>query len=401
MSGPRGFHNSSGDVARNYAGRGALGYDSKRGAMSDILGGGGNDFQEPVAPPVAPRDRGQNMASLMDYTQTNMAAGASRPAAGRRQAPAVTNPAPSAMDEIIRGVGEMGADDKLYGLSKKKLDQRYAGNGALAALRGEEAEAGMDDPFAHHRKPKLHARDMGIASPPPAGGIPGTEDAANRQAVAAIEASERKVFESLRAAHQALNAAAQSAPRDGSGALSDYRPLLSLLTTEHNIKLNADAAGTLVATLDVQRGVSFEEFMEIIAMGLRHDDPPARPPAGGGHPQQPQQQQFQQQFQPQPAAPVVKGVRADPVSLQQAKQMQMPKQQPTSAYAPYMPNYPQPKAPQNVSQLLGGAKVSSSAVAGASGLAGNTELAALLNGSTNHSRRSEMPHTVGKSSQWR
>ena len=45
---------------------------------------------------------GQNMASLMDYTQTNMAAGASRPAAGRRQAPAVTNPAPPAMDEIIR-----------------------------------------------------------------------------------------------------------------------------------------------------------------------------------------------------------------------------------------------------------------------------------------------------------
>ena len=45
------------------------------------------------------------------------------------------------MGDIIKGVGEMGVDDKLYGLSKKKLDQRYSGQGALAALRGEEAEA--------------------------------------------------------------------------------------------------------------------------------------------------------------------------------------------------------------------------------------------------------------------
>lgn len=350
---------------------------------------------EPTAP--APRDRGENMATLMDYSKAT----SPTPAGGRRPAAAVTNPSPSAMGDIITGVGEMGVDDKLYGLSKKKLDQRYSGQGALAALRGEEAEAGMDDPFKHARaRPKLHARDMGVAAPMPAGGIPGTEDAANRAAVAAIEASERKVFESLSNAHQALLAAARAAPRDGSGALIDYRPLLHLLATQHSINLNADAAGTLVATIDVQGGISFEEFMEVIAMGLQHGNPPpgpastAPPPQMHAEPRRPM---------PPAAAPVVRGVRADPVSLQQAKhQMQLAKSQaPASAFAEYMPNYPQPKAPQNVQKLLGGVKVSSSAVAGASGLAGNTDLAALLNGGTNHSRRSEMAHTVGKSEQWR
>ena len=165
MSGPRGFHQSSGDVSRGFHGRGSLGYDNQRGAMSDILGGGGG-FQEPTAP--APRDRGENMATLLDYSMAT----SPTPAGGRRPAAAVTNPSPSAMGDIITGVGEMGVDDKLYGLSKKKLDPRYAGQGALAALRGEEAEAGMDDPFKHARaRPKLHARDMGVAAPMPAGRV--------------------------------------------------------------------------------------------------------------------------------------------------------------------------------------------------------------------------------------
>ena len=263
----------------------------------------------------------------------------------------------------------------------------------------------MDDPFAHHRKPKLHARDMGIASPPPAGGIPGTEDAANRQAVAAIEASERKVFEPLRAAHQALNAP-QSAPRDGSGALSDYRPLLSLLTTEHNIKLNADAAGTLVATLDVQRGVSFEEFMEIIAMGLRHDDPPARPLLGvailsslsssslSSSNSSSSSSRSPQRLSSRACVPTQ-------CRCSRPSRCKMPKQQPTSAYAaPTCPTTLSQRRRRTSRSCLGAPRCPS-AVAGASGLAGNTELAALLNGSTNHSRRSEMPHTVGKSSQWR
>ena len=47
MSGAAGFHRSSGDVKRSFGGArsNGLGYDSGKGSMADILGGGG-----PVAP---------------------------------------------------------------------------------------------------------------------------------------------------------------------------------------------------------------------------------------------------------------------------------------------------------------------------------------------------------------
>ena len=325
------------------------------------------------------------MASLLDHSRLSEAA--EQPAAGKRHTQQVVAPSPSAINEVMRGVGSMGVDDRLHGLSRRApQDPRYAGNGALSALQWEAPEVGMDDPFAHARaRPKAHPRDNGANMPAPPGGLPGTEDAANRSAAAAIDAQERQVFESLSRAHSLLSAAVAKAPRDASGALVDYHPLLALLAS-NNLRLGADAAGTLIATLDVQGAISFEQFMDVIAIGLQSDEPP--PPAPP--PQQEQQYIAQRHQAPPPplAAPIVRAPRADPAALQSAKQAPM-----GSAFASYLPNYPHQPKPVDVHNILGGARVGSAA--------GNQELAALLNGGANHSRRSELTHTDGKTSQWR
>ena len=384
MSGARGFHNSSGDVNRSFGGaRTGIGYDSKKGAMSDILGGGS---APEVAPP--PRARG-GIASLMDHSRSNEVSVPSP--TGKKHVPA-PDPTGSAMKEAMRGVGAMGVDDRLHGLSRRApSDPRYSGQGALSALRHEAEDAGADDPFRQHRvRPKMHPRDAGVEMRAPPGGLPGTEDAAERAAKRALEDQEAAVRQHFALAHQALVAAVSTAPREPTGALADYRPLLALLAT-HNLRLNADGAGTLIATLDVQGSVSFQEFMEIIAMGLASDDPPpaAAPPSS----QPPYAPQVPRVSPPQ-AAPIVRGVpRPEPSSAA----MTQAKGQKASLYAEYLPNYPKPPEKQNVHALLQGQRVANSGA--------NQNLANLLNPGQRHNRKQgeegDLVATNGKSSQWR
>ena len=232
MSGPRGFHHSQGDATRSFAGSRALGYEKTRGGMAGILS---HDNIESRAPP--PRDSG-SMAALLEQE------------APEAPPTARTQQARSAMDDVMQGVGQIGVDDSRYGIGRRTLNEAHMGAGALAVLRGEEAEKGMDDPFSMSRKPKVHPRDLPPPAPAP---LPPVRKPMEKIGgpPAGADSQERALFGQLMAVHDGLNAAAASAPREapedprlGRGRLVDYRPLLAHLAS-HGIALNADAAGTL------------------------------------------------------------------------------------------------------------------------------------------------------------
>ena len=95
------------------------------------------------------------------------------------------------------------------------------------------------------------------------------------------------------------------------GRLKDYHPLLDLLTSR-NIKLNADAAGTLIATVDVEGGISFEDFMECVAMSFKGSEKQP-PPEGHAQPQEAVAPA------PAPVRGVVKGLGAPMLPLDAAR----------------------------------------------------------------------------------
>ena len=180
MSGARGFHHSDSDHKRSFAGSRAFTYESGRGGMSDILTHTNVETRAPMA------RSGAGMASILDHATPSENA---KPQFSSSMLPSNASQYTSAgMMDVMRGVGQMGVDDALHGLGRRTLNQKHSGAGALAALRGEEAEAGMDDPFAHTRggaRAKLHPRDAGMEVALPNMGIPGTLDAATRDVMAA------------------------------------------------------------------------------------------------------------------------------------------------------------------------------------------------------------------------
>jgi hypothetical protein len=344
MSGARGFHYSSGDNFRPAMGARTLAFD-KGGSMGDILGGGGARTD-----PAPPPRHGGGVAALFGGEET--------PTAGsilsHRKMLAIPGRGNS-MSDIMQGIGAMGVDDNAHGISKRPPpNSRHSGTGVLSALRGEAAEAGMEDPFAHVRaRPKRHPRD--VPQEPPVGAPPAADG---------VSASDRAAFEGLSRAHATLVAAAAKAPRDESGALVDYKPLLAQLAAQ-GLPLNADAAGTLIATLDVRGTISFDEFMDVIALGLGPEPAAAAPtvPVAAAP--------------PQPMS-----VRAPPTGVAR----------PPPARLAQPP--PQPPTPQDASSLLGGRRVADAA--------SSAQLAAVLNRSAGqHARRSDLDITVSKSAQFR
>ena len=257
-----------------------MGFERSRGGMGDILSHDNN----------LPAPSSQRQSGAMGSILSHEGAAAGSPTQGSQRA----NIAPystSGMNEVMQGVGSLGVDDHQYGIGRRQQYQQMQGTGALSALRGEEAEPGMDDPFVGNRRPKLHARDLGAEVRAPTGGLPGTEDRATRAAEAALAAREQAggggasagamdpMYEQLHALYRSMLDVAGRLPRDppedprmARGRLSDYRPLLAHLN-ERGLKLNADAAGTLVAMIDVEGQCSFDEFMECVAMSMQADGP--------------------------------------------------------------------------------------------------------------------------------
>lgn len=370
-------------------------YENTRGGMADILSH--DNISSHKAPPRA----GGGMADILG-------GGGEQPHHAPR---AQAQPTRTAMSDVMQGVGALGIDDSVHGLGRRTLNTKHAGTGALAALRGEEAEAGMDDPFGQQRfKPKLHPRDAGSQVQVPLGGIPGTEDAAERAARHALEEQQRSakdaedpVFAQLKAVHMELVELAASLPRENPddprmprGRLTDYKALLHLLAAR-GITLNADAAGTLIATIDVEGTCSFEAFMECVAMGLRSADQEgeARGMASGATPPV-----------PAPAECVVRarGGPRQPLDSAGWALGQPPPKPPPAAVDPFdalrvKRERVQDVATANVREMLG--------AGGIAGAGTNASLAQLLNGGAqqhghaHNNRRGEIGVTVGKSSQFR
>lgn len=367
MSGAAGFHRSSGDVKRSFGGArsNGLGYDNGKGSMGDILGSGSREASAPVPPPRA----AGGVASLLNADR--LAEFQDPRAIGRRNIP---QPAGSAMNDVMTGVGELGADDSLYGLSKiAPANKKYSGGGALSALRWEEAEVGMDDPFAQMRArgPKIHINDRpGPTHPPPAAaGLPPKPSGGDPLLVSAHT--------------QLLLQASKSARDANTGALLDYRPLLQVLAG-FGLELSADGAGTLIATLDVHGSITYDEFLQCLAMGssAQENAPAPAPP--------PPQATLR-------AAPVVRGAPAPaPAPAGRGAGGSGPRDMAAEAAGLMMRVPPLPASPPkaDVAQMLHGR--------GAGSAATSQELAALLNRQQGmHARKSEMTYTVGKSQLWR
>ena len=275
-------------------------------------------------------------------------------------------------------------NDVMHGVARLDLPRRaapnprYSGSSVLAALRPDDAEEAPEtgDPFAHMRaRPKVAGGPQQHCSPFDHPAQPPTHQLAGPPP----EDPDRALFNALHGAHAELDAAAASAPRDASGALIDYRPLLGMLESR-GLKLTADAAGTLIAHLDVQGSLSFEVFMELIAESFKADRGGDRSMSADGQEQRPPPPQQRSQ-------PTVR-VSAPPAA---APAPTIPRGAGGAAgewmFQPRAP--PQPQA--NVSSLLGGKKASAAAT--------NADLAALLNGGTSsHARRSDLEGaTQGKS----
>ena len=393
MSGARGFHHSDSDHKRSFAGSRAFTYESGRGGMSDILTHTNVETRAPMA------RSGAGMASILDHATPSENA---KPQFSSSMLPSNASQYTSAgMMDVMRGVGQMGVDDALHGLGRRTLNQKHSGAGALAALRGEEAEAGMDDPFAHTRggaRAKLHPRDAGMEVALPNMGIPGTLDAATRDVMAARAAGapskrggpDEPISAQLRNIHNELNQLAFSLEREAApedprmgvlGRLKDYHPLLDLLTSR-NIRLNADAAGTLIATVDVEGGISFEDFMECVAMSFKGSEKPP-PPEGHAQPQEAVAPA------PAPVRGVVKGLGAPMLPLDAARSTyRMP--EPTTASSDTLlvkrPTFDPTKL--DVRNMLG--------KGGTAGAATNDNIAQLLNGGFTHDygRKSEAEFKV-------
>ena len=164
------------------------------------------------------------------------------------------------------------------------------------------------------------------------------------------------------------------------GRLKDYHPLLDLLTSR-NIRLNADAAGTLIATVDVEGGISFEDFMECVAMSFKGSE--KQPPEGHAQPQEAVAPA------PAPVRGVVKGLGAPMLPLDAARSTyRMP--EPTTASSDMLlvkrPTFDPTKL--DVRNMLG--------KGGTAGAATNDNIAQLLNGGFTHDygRKSEAEFKV-------
>lgn len=353
MSGAAGFHRTA--VDRSYAGSRQLGYDS-RGGMSSILS---HDAPKPVAAPLSDRRGGSQVAAALN--EQPAAAPSPRKAQGPR----------SELDEVMHGIGRI---EMPRGIAPAGRHQR-AGGSMAAALQPEAQEAAVEeDPFGCARNGRGRRVAGGHASSelgavdgflPPKGTLPPA------RAPAAGGGEDDAVHQQLAGLHGELQRTCAGLARDAEGALCDYRPLLAVLEAA-GLRLGPDAAGTLIATCDVQGGISFEEFMQVIAMGFGEEAAPQPPPP----PPEPAQQAMAAKFQ----KPI--GVRGPPGG--------------SMGYGGFAPVGAEAPAPPDVRQMLQGKNVG--------GAAASMEIAALLNGTAHHGRKSaqgDIGLTVGRSSQMR
>lgn len=216
-------------------------------------------------------------------------------AAAMEQGPApVAERRPLRADSGVRP-GETGAMSDTLGYrgkpeepTRRAPNPKHQGGSMLEMLQPDLAkgvEAGEVDPFAHARGGA--ARKGPTPNPPRSllaavGGdnfsiaglsLGGTAPAAG--AAPAAPVAEDPLHAQLVAVHAELLALVKGAARGAEGELLDYQPLLALLAS-HGIRLDPNAAGTLIATCDVQGGITFDEFMECLAHGFA--EPEAAPP---------------------------------------------------------------------------------------------------------------------------
>jgi len=342
-----GFHRSSADNARSYTGSRAFAGRHEATSMNDILGGGNaNDARPP------PRE----MTGVGGILSGSAAAEPPRP----MRVQAAQAPRQSDMDELMHGVSKLDMPRRDYSQKNNR------GSNMLSALRPDDSDAPeVGDPFAHMR-----TRPKAIGGPAQSTTQPGPPGA------------DQDVFAALRAAHRDLSVAAAAAPRDAKGALTEYGSLLRLLQAR-NLPLNADSAGTLIAHLDVNGAISFDDFMEVIAEGMRSSSEPAAAPAPSSGGYQSQQPPYRG-AEPPLREPPIRVTANRPTAGYQGMQT-LTRPDPTNA-------------PQlDVASLLGGRKVETAAT--------SADLAALLNGGSRglnqHMKRSDLAMTQGKSAQFR
>ena len=367
MSGRAGFHHSSGDIARSFAGSRTLGHDRRQNAMSEIMGGGGG-----VPAPPPPRQSSQ-VASLFDGEEEAL------PRANRRPEPRSA----SVMDDVMRGVG---VPDPARGPLPNL--RHHSGSSVLAALRPDDPsteEAGAD-PFAHVR-----VRSKSRGPMPVVAASETTADAPAPKAGAPTDT----FIQALAGVHRDFSAMAASAPRDSGGALVDYRPLLTLLT-DRGLPLNADAAGTLIAHVDVHRSVTYDTFVAILAGGMADSDASDAASASAVATQAPADALAPVAAQASVAPMPPPSGAQYPVSCTLSRCV--PRVQPTAAFGAYNPSQwtmsrPAPPAlPADAKAILAGSSATRAAT--------NAELAALMNAGLNkHARRSDAEYsiTLGKS----
>lgn len=350
MAGRDGFHRSSADVNRSFAGSRTLGGDGSRGAMSEILGG-------PTTQVAAPPPRRQSdVGSLLG----GQAAESEQRSLRMRGSAAASK---SAMDDVMHGVAVL---DPLRG--PKPVQKYNSGSSVLSALRPEisGADATGEDPFAHMR-----------VRPKPAG--PASRATENREPV-------NPFVEALAGVHHEFCQLADSLPRLPTGQLVDFRPLLELLS-KRNLPVDADSAGTLIATIDVNRTISYDEFVQLLASGLQEEAPAAPPAAPAPAPAQQAAKPTQLAFA-QPAGP-----RVHPT---QSFGQYDPSQWKASAQPSFVPLVQPPNTAAITRGMLGHGSTQKAAT--------NAELVNVLNaGLGQHNRRSnpEYVPTYGKSAQMR
>lgn len=304
--------------------------------MADILGGN-------VAPVQPPPRVTTGVGGLLG--------GTAEPQPNRPlRIPAGAHPRASDMDQLMHGISAVEVSRREYNHKNR------SGSSVMSALRPDDSEeAEVGDPFAHMRmRPKAIG---GVAAQPQAVQPTGNDPRSNDP-----------VFAQLSAVHAELVRAAASAPRDASGAICEYSALLQLLQSR-GLPLGADSAGTLLAHLDVNGTISFDDFMEVLASGMAPASEAAPAPAPS------------YRSQPPAREPIV--VRAN--------------QPPALGYGG-MKEIRMPAAPEpvrtDVGALLGGRKVATAAT--------SAEIAALINPGVNqHARRSDLSMTQGKGMQFR
>lgn len=283
------FHRSAGDHERQWHSR-TLGYDSQRGGVGSLLSHDARVEALPTPP--------EHAARRDNVRETFQATGAAAPPVdslaqfGRRGAGEIAQKARARGSEMDLAMHGIGAIEKPRRAPPPAHQQ---GSQMQALMSGESPPPGaaLDDPFAHVRGGGRHRPAAQAYPTDPLAlinadlGLSALDRQATNPAAPQPCHDSNDLVRSVNEAYDALMRAVTSAPREADGSFSDYTFVFDILQ-RHGFQLGTEGAGNLIASCDVQGGISFSEFLQCLGLA-----PPSRSDhAGIDTSQQAQEQQL-------------------------------------------------------------------------------------------------------------